>query len=325
MTSNYPHLREAQRVVWRPDCTLSAGARHVAAYLLNRMNENYEGAYPSIKRIVADTGMGRDSVIKYTEEIIEDGFLSRYPLPRRRGMYSYRITSMEDLVNKLDQTLEDWAKEHWSAKSTGRKDRPVEISDQSKSPTRTGRNPRPEPVGISDTERLSLKAPVKAQYSPQPTVADVTSSPPQLVTAETPLKNLEATGLGELQMQEPGVAVPDEGIPWVAPKDLPAGYAQSVWFNRRLGKLYLVQGELGLAFYRSLRDDGFSPTAIKAGLTAAGAKAAGVANGPKARGGALEGLVRQYVGYAQEREESSVRRSTGQQTAFPGRPRMFVP
>jgi hypothetical protein len=321
--SNYPHLREAQRIVWRKDCTLSSGARHVAAYLLNRMNENYDGAFPSVARIGDDLGMSKDTVIRHTQEVVEDGFLSRKA--GRKGMYTYRITSMEDLVAKLDTTLEEWAREHWATKQlNGQKLPPVAKSDRSEIQTATGQKFRPQPVAKSDPERLSLKAQVKGQYSPPPRAADSNPSSPQVGMADTSDSESHKVG-SELQLHEPEVVVPDEGIPWVETKNLPAGYAQGVFFNRCLGKLYLVQGELGLAFYRSLRDDGFSPAAIRAGLTAAGAKAAGVANGPKARGGALQGLVRQYVGYAQEKELQAVARTSGQPGAFQGRPRMFVP
>jgi Helix-turn-helix domain len=141
--SNYPHLREAQRIVWREDCTLSHLARHIAAYLLNRMNEDYDGAYPSVARISADTGLERRSVIRHTQEIIDSGLLAR--TPGRKGMYTYRLTSMEDLVRALDTKLADWATSYWARhrQATGDSQAPVTPSHRCTPVTATGDSQSP--------------------------------------------------------------------------------------------------------------------------------------------------------------------------------------
>jgi hypothetical protein len=127
----------------------------------------------------------------------------------------------------------------------------------------------------------------------------------------------------ELQLQEPEVAEVEGGIPWVGPKGIPLGYAKAVYFNGRLGKLYLVRGKLGSAFYHALRDDGFSPAAIKAGLQAASSRAS-LVNGNGKEGG-LEAAVRQHVQYAQEKESRAVASNSGRTGAFPRRPKAFIP
>jgi predicted transcriptional regulator len=111
---NYPHLREAQRLIWRPSCTLSHGARHIAAYLLNRMNESYEGARPTVDQIAAETGIERRSVIRYTKEVIDSAILTREP--GRKGMYIYRLTDVEQIVSAIDGKLGQWADKFWAAK-----------------------------------------------------------------------------------------------------------------------------------------------------------------------------------------------------------------
>lgn len=102
-----------------------------------------------------------------------------------------------------------------------------------------------------------------------------------------------------MQLQEPGVVVLDEFIPWVEPSKIPATYAQAVWFDRTIGKLFLVLNAKGRAYFQSLRDEPYAPEVIKLGLSNAGA-AAGRSH-QAARAGALEALVRTYCGYAAEK------------------------
>jgi hypothetical protein len=44
----------AQRAVWRRGSDLSAAARSIGAYLMNRMKDDFTGAFPSAKKIVED-------------------------------------------------------------------------------------------------------------------------------------------------------------------------------------------------------------------------------------------------------------------------------
>ena len=298
MTSNYPHLREAQRIVWRKDCALSTNARHVFVYLLNRMNEDYTNAYPSIARMVDDLGMGRDSVIRYTEEVVNSRLLEREAKPGCRGRYTYRVASLEALVQLLDKKLEEWAKEFWASQpAIGRQDRPVGDVDRSGEPTGTGRQDRLVPVDNVDTERLPVKTQVKAKYS-TPTPPHTPTKPQTAASTLFP-KNPE--GGAELHM--PAISgcdvAPD--IPWIDPAKLPPRYAQAVYFDAAIGKLYLTDNERGVAFYNSLRSEPYDIAAIKAGISNAGARAPTAA----ARRGGLEALVRSYCGYAQQKNPAA--------------------
>jgi hypothetical protein len=256
--SNYPHLREAQRIVWRPECTLSHLARHICAYLLNRMNEDYDGAYPSIARICADTGMGRDSVIRYTQEAVDSGILSRKP--GRKGMYRYRLTSMEDIARALDMKLEEWAKEFWEQKRAallnGRQERPVDGTDRSATPTATGRRDRPVPVDGVDPERPRRKGQGKgrgdAHGAPTPdTPAPVDSDATLRDAAETtPLPPSE----DELQGQVAGIA-------WAEPGEVPERWEWPVHVDT-LGRVRFVFSKAGRKAYAELMGAGFTPADI---------------------------------------------------------------
>jgi hypothetical protein len=90
-------------------------------------------------------------------------------------------------------------------------------------------------------------------------------------------------------------------------------YPQAVWFDKAKGKLFLVNSEQGRAFYRFLRDDGFSIEVIQRALMAACVKAPKT----KAKDGGFEALVRSYCGYAAEREREQKARLT---SPLPGRP-----
>ncbi len=127
----------------------------------------------------------------------------------------------------------------------------------------------------------------------------------------------------ELHLQEPEVAEVEGEIPWIATRSVPAGYSQAVYLNRRIGKLYLVRGKLGSEFYHSLRDEGFSPTQIKEGMLSASGKAPNL--DPNNHRGTLQGLVRQYVGIARDRENRAVASNSGRAGAFPRRPKAFIP
>lgn len=145
-------------------------------------------------------------------------------------------------------------------------------------------------------------------------LAGKTSNTPKAPSAGT--LDLKRNAGHGLQMQEPEVVLPTDGIPWIAQTKMASHYAQAVWFDRRAGKLWLVHDERGRAFYRSLRDDGYAIDEIKAAMTTA-CKAA-----PRtpAKGGGLEALVRTYCGYAQDRR----RGSGAPEMAFAGR-RPFQP
>lgn len=301
--SNYPHLREAQRIVWRPECTLSTTARHICAYLLNRMNEDYDGAYPSIARICSDTGLGRDSVIRYTQEAVDSGILTRKP--GRKGMYRYRLTSMEDIAKALDMKLEEWAREFWEEKRAallnGRQDRPVDGADRSAGSTGTGRQDRLVPVGSVDPERHRGKAPRKGRGTPhgaptpeagglQPGVADAEGASSD--AAETsPLPPSE----GELQGQQIGVA-------WAEPAGVPERWGWPVHADS-LGRVCFVYSQVGRKAYAELMAAGFAPEDIlraqQTCLPRLG-KVAGFKTGTASTAALAMGVVLSACRYAQE-------------------------
>lgn len=311
MTSNYPHLREAQRLVWNEHCTLSAHARTIAAYLLNRMNASYEGAFPSVDRIAVDTGFERKTVIKYTKEIVDSRLLER--TAGRKGMYCYRVKDMDKIGEMLDAKLAEYVQRFWQdlghpEQLTGTPEGPVPPTDRSTACTATGPSQGLQPVPPTYPERLTVKAQVKAQYK-TPRKPSRSLSKTSEHSLQDNAESLDSGAGSELQVQELGVAEFGEGIPWVESGLMPRGYAQPLWFDATLGKLSLVNDAKGRAYYQALRDE-FPIWAIQQGLTAASGKASGA----KARAGGLQGLLRQYVGYAMEKQNGR----PGATSAFSG-------
>ncbi len=159
--SNYPHLRLAQRAVWNDATGLSAPARSVGAYLLNRMSDAYDSAFPSISKIVSDTGFSRATVMRATKELVETGLFERATRPGYRGMHVYSVNDIGLLVTKITEytdaekarkSIRPVSQSNRSQGATGITEQPVSQSNRSQRATTTGITQQPVPVSQSDTE-----------------------------------------------------------------------------------------------------------------------------------------------------------------------------
>jgi hypothetical protein len=167
--SNYPHLRQAQRAVWRKASGLSAAARSIGAYLMNRMNDDYTGAFPSAKKIAEDTGYSVDVVYDATAELIASGLFARERGEGLRGAYVYRIANFELLAIAIEKyTSAEKAKRDVRLAARGRPQ--PHVADSQGSPTATSTpGPQPEvPLAASLREGVHLSAQRSAQEVKQP-------------------------------------------------------------------------------------------------------------------------------------------------------------
>lgn len=170
-----------------------------------------------------------------------------------------------------------------------------------------------QPNTLSGNQHNKDTAIVTATVTPtKPRPLSVNLQPPKVPTASTPLDSKKAGG--ELQMQpEKSISV-NGGIPWVEVAVMKADWGkarveQAAYFDRKTGRLALVNNAAGMALYDQLRSDGYPIEVVKSGIAAAAGRAHREITQSGARAGALEGLIRQYCQYALEKAASNQQRS----------------
>jgi hypothetical protein len=256
---NHIHLRQAQRAIWA-DVRLSSSEKHVGIYMLNRMRDDYTGAFPNVQTICTDVGLHRATVLNSLSKLVEIGWFIRRPMGRKR---SYSVSDIEFMVNLATQhrDAEKVAQDDLSP-TKGRPERQVARNDRSSRTTRqVAQNDlsHPESVVQDDTDRLKV---LSAHLSAQEGVATSATNPPFAGANSSDDKSGE---------QHKAVDAPSEGPPspqaGVVPaminapsitQALPAGFgadlnnlnphAASIRQNRRYGALTMLDGSEGVLY-----------------------------------------------------------------------------
>jgi hypothetical protein len=135
---------------------------------MNRMKDDYSGAFPSAKKIAEDTGYSVDVVYDATAELIDCGLFARERGEGLRGAYVYRITNLELLAIAIEgYTSAEKARRDLRLAASGRPQPHVANSQGSPTATSTS-GPQPEvPLAASLREGVHLSAQRSAQEAKQ--------------------------------------------------------------------------------------------------------------------------------------------------------------
>jgi hypothetical protein len=136
---------------------------------MNRMNDDFTGAFPSAKKIAEDTGYSVDVVYDATAELIVSGLFARERGEGLRGAYVYRIAKLELLAIAIEEfTAAEKAKRDLRLAARGRPHPHVAGSQGSPtaSPTSGSQPHVPQADSLTEGEPLSAQGSAREAHQP---------------------------------------------------------------------------------------------------------------------------------------------------------------